>query len=109
MKSIIVAFFLIILCTDKINVSGKFIVTLNGSIQKPIKEMFLREQEGTNNGKDVILQPLENYVTVYKFYSSILANKQFKDTREKIKLLQNMRFIRNILLSYTDHIISQYN
>ena len=49
---------------------------------------------------------LKNYAIVYNLYSHTKKTNSFKNQYHKRKTIQNMRFIKNLFLSYTDYLLS---
>ena len=64
--------------------------------------------QGTKN-IDKIPAALRNYIIVYNLYSTMLDEMYEKslESNQRYQTEQNMKFIKKLLLSYTDYIINE--
>ena len=105
-KAILTIVVLALICLGKIS-AEQVDLDINEAIDEATNEIVKQEEVKENKGNDINMEHLLNYINVYNLYSKMRHSNQFKFAVQNDKSAENIRSIKNLLLSYTDYILNQ--
>ena len=93
----------------QISVDGQLVNEINGKYQEGIGKMIYegnqQQKKGTAQRNDITSALLRNHIIVYNLYSELLKNKIFNNAYQRRRAIQNMKFVKKLLLIYTDYLL----